>query len=113
MAAFLYAGRFDSCFFHPTLAMKPLIFVQLLFHARCHMGVNVQRKFRRGMTENFRDCFRVDTALDCQRRECVSEVMESDVFLNSGFFRAASCESVRRSPDRTFHQSWVTGTYTD
>ena len=33
-----------------------------------------------------RDRFRVDSALDCQRRECVSEIMKSDVLLNSGFF---------------------------
>ena len=56
------------------------------FHARRDVRVDIQRKFRRGMTENFRDRFRVDTALDCQRRECVSEVMESDVFLNTSLF---------------------------
>ena len=38
------------------------------------------------MTENFRDRFRVNATLDCQRRECVSEIMKSDVLLNSGFF---------------------------
>ena len=37
------------------------------FHACCHMGVDIQRKFRRGMTEDLRDRFRVNTALDCQR----------------------------------------------
>ena len=38
------------------------------------------------LLENFRDRFRVNTALNCQCRECVSEVMESDVFLNTSLF---------------------------
>ena len=56
------------------------------FHVCCDVCVNVQREFRRGVPEDLRDRFRVDTALDCQRRECVSEVMESDVFLNTSLF---------------------------
>ena len=35
------------------------------------------------MTEDLRDRFRVNAALDCQRRECVSEVMEPDMFFDA------------------------------
>ena len=41
------------------------------FHACCDVCVNVQREFRRGVTEDLHDRFRVDAALDCQRRECM------------------------------------------
>ena len=51
------------------------------------MGVDIQRKFRRGVTEDFRNRFRVNTTLNCQCRECVSEVMEADVFFDSRLFQ--------------------------
>ena len=41
------------------------------FHARRDVRVDIQRKLRRGVTEDLRDRFRVNAALDCQRRECV------------------------------------------
>ena len=57
VCAFLFFFSSDAC--HEAADFLRGFF----FHACCHMGVNVQRKFRRGMTEDLRDCFRVDTAL--------------------------------------------------
>ena len=37
------------------------------FHACRDVCVNVQREFRRGVTEDLRDCFRVNTTLDGKR----------------------------------------------
>ena len=71
------------------------------FHACCDVCVNVQREFCRGVTEDLRDCFRVDSALDCQRRECVSEIMKSDVLLNSGFFEQLPSRNGKRPRSHT------------
>lgn len=52
----------------------------LLLHLPCDVGVGAEREARIEMAEHTRYRFYVHAVLECQRCECVSQVMKSQVF---------------------------------